>query len=627
MGLAASQARFLAITARRADCEFRSLQLAQQKMSLGRELSNATSEYERSLNATKLVWNASGGGDNMLGVVSNTVTALDYDVMMKPSLYNAYNAYVLTNPKGEIILTNKYLAAAQTISLNGAPANPTPEGYVAFVQALNESGVIGPTTYEAMTKNKYRFNYSSEEEIRNYLRDSGEYGSDKTALNTEAARQWTLISEYINMSDVDRLKMNYEASAGLGGAQYDKTANLGVNIISLMDQLDSAKYNLDLSFKSNGVSKINDNKYEADRKIDYDKDQLTYKSSNTTKSDESEFSNLTIGKLLAGNYAIEVKSGYGSIDQYVGTVIGKIAAALGGSSLEEDASGSSYHGLYTDSASYKALQDAYTLTLTQYKVKNTQDANSFTDTSGETVDFSNVNEFNSPVNVFESTAKSGSSDNRVKHGNGNPDQYLSAYNDDKAERLEVSISNIVRAFLTNYAQSLAGFKSGYGVAESIKDSNLVTNDLSYTYLLYNSGSVADNDTICYNDFYSQLYNQICTHGWVSNDNYQVDNQEYLENQLKNGRIFVSSLSADGHFYQTSYSDTEYIVAVKDNDAIARAEAKYNSTKSKLDNKEQDLDLQIKTLDMEIAAMNTEYDTVKNLINKNIDKTFNIFSGG
>ena len=38
-------------------------------------------------------------------------------------------------------------------------------------------------------------------------------------------------------------------------------------------------------------------------------------------------------------------------------------------------------------------------------------------------------------------------------------------------------------------------------------------------------------------------------------------------------------------------------------------------------KEQTLDLRLKNLDTEISALTTEYDTVKNTISKQIEKTF------
>ena len=56
MGLAASQARFLGITLRKANCEFKSTELAQQRLELTNQMTDIAQEYANALNATKLVW-------------------------------------------------------------------------------------------------------------------------------------------------------------------------------------------------------------------------------------------------------------------------------------------------------------------------------------------------------------------------------------------------------------------------------------------------------------------------------------------------------------------------------------------------------------------------------------------
>ena len=72
MGLAASQARFLAITSRKANCEFRSMEIAQDKLSVTRELAEVSQNYQNALNQTTLVWDFDGSGQNMFN--------LSYDV-------------------------------------------------------------------------------------------------------------------------------------------------------------------------------------------------------------------------------------------------------------------------------------------------------------------------------------------------------------------------------------------------------------------------------------------------------------------------------------------------------------------------------------------------------------------
>lgn len=579
MGLAASQARFLAITARRADCEFKSLQLAQQKMSIGRELSNASDEYETALNATKLVWDATGGGDSILGTTSGTVTSLNYDVLMQPSVYNAYNPYLLTNPHGEIILTEKYAEAARVISPNGSAVAPSSAGYLQFVKKLYENGVIAPTTWSSMGSIRVNWQNPSDTSQSFISRVSIEDASQASIMTLPIMQFARFTLGTSPTFEEFKIRNNYNSSAGLGGAQYDKTDSLGVDIYGLISEL---------SALSDPEDENSDPIYNIDLTNTNIKKYLVGSEHNDSAGTTS------LGDILGKEYAVKFKDGTSAtkVINYSKSKLQAMAKLLGlefdndGNVIYDEPASHNAKGLYVDSESYNALVNAYLNTIKNY-----------------------------------SKAQS-------EHKNGDPKMYNGFYydsSDSDGKGYELSLTNMLKVFLTNFAKTLDGWADGYSVNDKSSSSKFVTKDSSYYYILDNSGSVIDNEALLYNDFYSQLYNQICTNGWVDNSTYNVDNAQYLENELKNGQIFVSSLNMDGYFYQSAYADTEYIVAVKDEDAIARAEAKYNSLKAKLDNKEEDLDLQIKTLDLEIAAINTEYDTVKNLINKNIDKTFNMFS--
>ena len=63
MGLSASQARLLTITARKSDCEYQSMRYSHQKMSLSRNMTDISNEYQNALDATKLVYDFYGTGD------------------------------------------------------------------------------------------------------------------------------------------------------------------------------------------------------------------------------------------------------------------------------------------------------------------------------------------------------------------------------------------------------------------------------------------------------------------------------------------------------------------------------------------------------------------------------------
>ena len=134
MGLAATQARFLGITARKANCEFQSMQIAQQKLSLTRELEKATQEYQSALNASKLIWDPDGSGEN--------VYDLSYNIMMTPSAVNNFTPYMISARDGKIVLNSKMAAAAEAAGIpkEGCDPNADPDMYTKFLNYMVKFG-------------------------------------------------------------------------------------------------------------------------------------------------------------------------------------------------------------------------------------------------------------------------------------------------------------------------------------------------------------------------------------------------------------------------------------------------------------------------------------------------------
>ena len=190
----------------------------------------------------------------------------------------------------------------------------------------------------------------------------------------------------------------------------------------------------------------------------------------------------------------------------------------------------------------------------------------------------------------------------------------------------VNLSNMVSAFLTYYDNFLRGSQSQYVVGKGNDDSEdsktyFVTDDPNYVYISNAAGGVTSDEKVA--DFYNQLYNNICEHGW-RHDDMVIDN-DYLESAVKDGRYSIMALNGDGYFYQTRYNDISYLVEETDKDAIARAETEYTRKKAELTYKEDSIDYKTKKLDAEIAELNTELNSVQNLISKAIEKTFAMFS--
>ena len=192
----------------------------------------------------------------------------------------------------------------------------------------------------------------------------------------------------------------------------------------------------------------------------------------------------------------------------------------------------------------------------------------------------------------------------------------------------VSLSNMVAAFLTYYDNALRGAESPYVVGrgnDSTDNSKtyFVTSDPNYTYVAIPEEQIEYNERM--SNFYDELYNNLCAYGYRRDD--MVQDDEYLQSAIKDGRYALMSLNLDGYYYQTRYADTGYLVEEKDQDAITKAEAEYTQKKAQITYKEEVLDMRTKNLDAEIAALNAEMNSVQNMITKSIEKTFQMFQGG
>lgn len=193
----------------------------------------------------------------------------------------------------------------------------------------------------------------------------------------------------------------------------------------------------------------------------------------------------------------------------------------------------------------------------------------------------------------------------------------------------LSLSNIAQAYLTYFADYMNGiskvddkgtqvFNVNKGYTGDTGNSHFAKNNTTYQYVMKTGTSVSSDD-MALATFYDALFNQICANGWTENN--QIEDKTYLQQMLQNGMLYLSKTKDDGYYYQENYATDSYIKEVTDDTKVAQAEAKYTTEKAKLNAKEETLDLKMKNLDTEISSLTTEYDTVKNTISKNIEKSF------
>ncbi len=542
MGLAASQARFLAITSRKMNCEFQSMQIAQEKLSVTRDLQKASQEYQNSLSATKLVWDTE----------DNTVYDLSYDVMMTPSMLNDYNPYLVTDTKGKIVLSESMFNAAVAAGVIDAKTGD-PKGTRAMgTDTSTDDGSRNAFLYQMGVKNQIT------PETITAIKNLGNKGYTNSGIGGEALDK-TIANAFNTNSFITYMK-NAE----------DEDGN-SIYALNVGDILSSSGYSF------------------ASTKTDLQENQLTITKSGSPIT-ESEMQNLTLGELLSGQYELSGRIDAGAMRTLAQNILKSMGTTLG-----YDTAG--IGGLNVDDESDAALDQAMEFTL---KCLNSD----YDTSSGGKILSSSVS---NAINQAAST-------NSIVSGSNNTSA--------------VSLTNMLKSFLTNFAVAIEGFDCGYYVTENDKNkSTYVTDDIGYQFLIKNDNTSIDEKDVLMADFYNQLYNNLCVSGASTdvNKQQQVTDKSYLSNAIKNGQLFISSLNNDGYFYQGAYTLNGHVAEVADEDAIAQAEAEYNVTKNKLNYKEETLELDMKNIDTELSSLTTEYDTVKNLISKNVEKIFTMFS--
>lgn len=741
MGLAASQARFLGITLRKANCEFRSTELAQERLELTNQMIDVSQEYANALNSTKLVWH----NDAVCDSFGNPMDyGLSYSLMMMPSAANDYNPYLFSTRSGAIVLNSKYADAAEYAGISMAGGIPSQQGRDKFIAALanqenaapsspratgeKNNNVITQKTYDILVGNEVvdskadvKWHYSagmgavpkqkgvadattltdliqdkniggktldwlqiykaalgiengttetehaSEMDIyRNatasaklqYI-NSGISGCDSSYVNgiidtarseitvssggitaTGIMKKFQDLEEKINNSgnvssgmqfknELENMKKGLDAQGNpidsdeenkykypLYWAIYQEAKAEGRNLAGEIKwndtsgAYDSTSVSIDTLFYTGG-NNISDNDYDwigrdkhkdgmginlhnvgvENPAIDY-LNTLNLCVNDTIEKNISNIKGMTIADLLTENVSLiaEKSDNYdprSTIELAATAMLKSIASAFGYGNIGT--------ALNIDTESDNAMNLAYEMTVKKFiKSGNAVDGSSYNDNA-----------------LLQNSAYVNAQDyNRM--GTVNNDDYAA-----------INLSNMLSAFLTYYDNFLRGNDSQYIVGKGNTDGKtvFVTDDPNYIYVTNPEGDITNDEKIA--DFFNQLYNNICEHGWRYDD--MVQDSEYLESAVKDGRYQMMALNNDGYFYQMRYNDIGYVEEVQDTDAIARAESSYKTKKAQITYKEDEIDVKTKKLDAEIAELTTEINSVQNIISKAIEKTFTMFS--
>ncbi|MBE7709742.1 MAG: hypothetical protein E7Z93_04755 [Cyanobacteria bacterium SIG32] len=550
MGLAASQARLLTITARKADCEFQSMRYSHQKIALSRNMTDISNEYQNSLNQTKLVYDYYGNNDKSL--------SLTYGLMMTPSELNGHMPILTTDSSGKIVLNTQYAAAARAAGIpqEGLGCLPSTTIRNKFLDELATVGIITPIaaeSYKAVT----------------YAQEMGLGTSD---LVTSTVKQMNLQ----DMMDHYKLNGNWTSFGELSATT--------------------------LKEKTGG-------------------DAVLYNGDETAGNGSVTLTDCKITDIIEGDLQYIVRVGDGDRESMAKKFETELTD-LWEWMFEELATMLNVTG---DAQIAGAIQVAESMTreLLEYSKHHT----GFRDAAGDGHSTMNASAENQTTDKKNFAEFFGFNKNKARiqtsgyFGSVMLDRKGSAWNWKPREFASIDISNIAKAYLTYFAQYMEGGErySDYKVDDEtnkVSESHLIDENFMFDVLV--EQGINTNQALN-SGFYDAMFNQICLKGWVENAN--VDDEEYLQEMFQSGVLYISTCNDDGNYYQGNYSTNSFIKEVADEDAIAKAEAKYNTEKQKINSKEEVLDMKMKNLDTEISSLTTEYDTIKSVISKNIEKSF------
>lgn len=128
-----------------------------------------------------------------------------------------------------------------------------------------------------------------------------------------------------------------------------------------------------------------------------------------------------------------------------------------------------------------------------------------------------------------------------------------------------------------------------------------------------------------------------TSNFVELDENLINNSEWLEFAFEHGILTLEQaiFFEDGSekypnmgqydWVSKAYTNSVDIVSQDDEIAIAIAEVEYKNTITEIENKDKKYDQDLKKLDTEHNALQTEYESVKEVITKNVERSFKAFS--
>lgn len=692
MGLAASQARLLTITARLADNELRSQTINNAKMRLATQSAQASDEYVSALNCSQMMFN------NTTDAGLAQTQALTFNALTQFSQYN--NQYGLVNSSGQILVSeeeDKYFKAH-------------PHDLEGFLKAHNlewETTFFDETSGDLQAKLTSFYDSSSTDFIAKFFK--GKSNDDLKNLYLNAISQEASI-EYQNYQTMAETYYSVNMQAYKDAVLSWRKIIFGETDETQIAEALSSKDISDIITELNGYYKDSISSTESTEsteyiykqpfdstgaKLDeYKKSLMTYQSKiggnnydipiwgEAISGNREEFDGLSLTN-LAGVDFLNVPNNYtldsGDKDATMtfqdavwdgtGTETGT-GYALGAKVSDPDTDNSQIPVVpaVTSDGAFKNFLNGLKLTYEyEYKTAKTDaDGNLIKDTDGnveyETKKENYIHEYRvigSTLYKYEYLVDP-SSEIEDKDKDGIKENDINAYIQDLKKQFVMDFFEML--FSPEYFEpeisnpAAEDFENTYGFSITINDTKYLKDfdalvkdgkykkadgstapafqsvlDVYYTQKMVDvlgepkfawvdkSANPTDNPD-AKAQWLTNLFNRM-QKGYKVLENGLASSKDWIEYAFNSGLVSMEQVDKSQNWLAIDYKSCANIFEETDNStAVAMAEAKYNRAMNDIKQKDSMYDLELKNIDTEHSSLQTEYDVIKGVINKNIERT-------
>ena len=693
MGLAASQARLLTLTARLADNELRSQTINNAKMRLSTESSQASENYINALNNATLKFTNYGldGTEKTQNLSFNALTA-----------YSSYNTqYGLINAAGQLLVSEDeaalFIKSGENLNTYLQYHGLTYEtSYFKEVGNITNEGYVAPFNYitvsemEAMYKN-YN-SYENSQEVETYNKAYSKYMSAKPALDKAGSKvleDFLLSTTGVNGGQVNsplltKVGNTYTIDLGNGNIN-DKIQNLqnaflnpnnsyaigaGSYLYSIMDDEDRADY-------ADAISSI---KTSGNNVIADDTEDLTYTEATGDDGSKSYTLDLDDGVTITikdgvvtdyktkDNYACDnAKTGV-SITEFLNNIELKMKDDDG---VEKEIT--RYNVTDTDENGLpKKVKTATTYTNMSADEQN-ELVNGITDDiireilskMGEKFAASLFHDGDNQANINKMSQKGIDLSKPVTGST----QTLKEYYNDYANAKDIYLNTIFASTTDEDRANIERVKAQLeaGQAEKFVDENgnpysldykdLTDVDFLLRYMAAEGLTPSSNFETVIKEFmidkvieeygtpkyawqdstdpdntgnadakaqwYTNQFNRMMQ-GYKVLENGLASSPEWIEYAMESGIVTMEQVDASYQWQGLDYKSCARITEETDDAAVTKAEAEYNRAMNDIEAKDSLYDLELKNIDTEHSSLQTEYESIKGVISKNVERTFNFY---